>query len=118
MSYQESRFKLNKNVVVTRQFQGRIAVFFKVIFLYGPLGQTQYYAIRADFQVRGSPHIHSFVSTLSEPNFLKLSKEVYAKWMDEIVCADLAQTKFLFCESLLFESKTCMDSKVRYRTCF
>lgn len=49
MSYQERRFKLNKNVVVTRQFQGRIAVFFKVIFLYGPLGQTQYYAIRAEF---------------------------------------------------------------------
>ena len=41
---------LNKNLVlVARYFQYRVERFFKVIVLDGPLGKTQYYAIRVKF---------------------------------------------------------------------
>ena len=33
-------------------------MFFKVIVLDGPLGKTQCYPIRVEFQVRGSPNIY------------------------------------------------------------
>ena len=32
-------------------------MYFKVIVRDGPLGKTQYYVIRVEFQVKGSPHI-------------------------------------------------------------
>ena len=48
-------------VLVARHFQNRVEVFFKKIVLNGPLGRTRYYAICVEFQVRGSPHIHSFI---------------------------------------------------------
>ena len=60
---------LNKNpVLVARHFQYRVKIFFKVIVLDGLRGKTQYYAIRVEFQVRGSPHIHSFIWVLNAPN--------------------------------------------------
>ena len=62
MSYHERCDTLNKNpVLVARHFQYRVEMFFKIIVLDGPLGKTQYYAIRVEFQVRGSPHTHSFI---------------------------------------------------------
>ena len=62
MTYQESGNTLNKNpVVVARHFQYRLEIFFKVIVLDGPLVKTSYYAIRVEFQVRGSLHINSFM---------------------------------------------------------
>ena len=62
LSHHERCDTLNKNpVLVTRLFQYRVKIFFKVIVLDGPLGKTQYYAIQVEFQVRESPHIHSFI---------------------------------------------------------
>ena len=50
---------LNSNpVLLARHFQYRVEVFFKEIIVNGPLGKVKYYAIRVEFQVRGSPHIH------------------------------------------------------------
>ena len=46
-------------------------MFFKSSVLDGPLGKTQYYAIQVEFQVRGSPHIHSFIWILNAPKFAK-----------------------------------------------
>ena len=43
-------------------------VFFKEIIVNGPLGKVKYYAIRVEFQVRGSPHIHSFLCVLNAPD--------------------------------------------------
>ena len=34
----------------------------------GSLSNVKYYAIRVGFQVRGSPHIHSFLWVLNPPN--------------------------------------------------
>ena len=48
-------------------------MFFKIIALDGPLGKTQYYAIRLEFHVRGSPHIHSFIWILNAPKLTKVN---------------------------------------------
>ena len=75
MSYQERCDTLNKNPVsVARHFQYRVEIFFKLIVLNGPLGKTSYYAIRVEFQIRGSPHIHSFIWILNAPKLTKESK--------------------------------------------
>ena len=56
---------LNNNpVLVARHFQYHVEVFFKEIIIDGPLGKTKYYAIRVEFQVRGSPHVHCFLWVL------------------------------------------------------
>ena len=69
MTYQERCNTLNKNpVLVPRHFQYRVEIFFKVIVLDGPLRKTTYYAIRVEFQVSGSPHIHSFIWILIKTN--------------------------------------------------
>ena len=60
---------LNLNpVVLARHFQYRVEVFFKVIIADGPLGKVKYHAIRVEFQVQGSPHIHSFFVGSCCPN--------------------------------------------------
>ena len=59
-------------------------MFFKVIVLNRSLGKTQCYAIHVEFQVRVSPHIHSFIRILNAPKLSKSTKEEYATWMDVI----------------------------------
>ena len=59
---------LNLNpVLLACHFQYRVEVFFKVIVVDGPLGKVKYHAIRVEFQVRGSPHIHSFLWIMDAP---------------------------------------------------
>ena len=78
MTYQERCNTLNKNpVLVARHFQYRVEIFFKVIVLHGPLGKTSYYAIRVEFQVRVSLHIHSFIWILNAPKLSKETKDEY-----------------------------------------
>ena len=75
MSYQERREILDKNgALATRHFQYRVKKFFKVDVLSGPLGITQYYAIRDEVQVRGSSVSHSFILILNGPKLSKLTK--------------------------------------------
>ena len=77
MSYHERCDTLNKNpVLVARHFQYRVEMFFKIIVLDGPLGKTQYYAIRVEFQVRGSPNIHSFIWILNTPKLTLILKVI------------------------------------------
>ena len=81
---------MNKSpVLVARHFQYRSEMFFKVIVLDVPLGKTQYYAIQAEFQVRGSPHIDSFISILNAPKLRVFSIDECTKWVDNIVRSDL-----------------------------
>ena len=88
MSYHERCDTLNKNpVLVARHFQYRVEMFFKIIVLDGPLGKTQYYAIRVEFQVRGSPHIHSFIWILNAPKLTKVNIDDYRNGL--IVSKDL-----------------------------
>ena len=90
MSYHERCDALNKNpVLVVRQFQYRVELFFKTIILDDPLGKTNYYAIHVQFQVRGSPHVHSFIWILNTPKSSKFNIEEYANWVDMVIRTDL-----------------------------
>ncbi|XP_066928764.1 uncharacterized protein [Clytia hemisphaerica] len=86
LSYHERCDLLNSNpVLVARHFQYRVEVFFKTIVLDGPLGKTTYYAIRVEFQVRGSPHIHSFLWILNAPKLTLETKTEYIEFIDKII---------------------------------
>ena len=90
MSLHESCNTLNKSsVLVARHFQYRVETFFKIIVLDGPLGKTQYYAIRVEFQVRGIPHIYSFIWILNAPKLTKVNIDDYIKWVDSVIRSDL-----------------------------
>ena len=79
---------LNGNpVIVARHFQYRVESFLKVIVLDGPLGKTNCYAIRVEFQVRGSPQVHSFISILNAPHLS--SEHLYTEWLDGFFRTDL-----------------------------
>ena len=54
-----------------------------------PLGKTSYYAIRVEFQVRGSPHIHSFIWIVNTPKLLKETKDEYIQWVESIIKTDM-----------------------------
>ena len=64
MNYFEKCELLNSNPVLhARHFQHRVETFFKEI-LFIPLstiGKVTYHAIRIEFQVCGSLHVHSFI---------------------------------------------------------
>ena len=75
-------------VLLARHFQYRVESFFKEIVVNGPLGKVTYYAIRVEFQVRGSPHIHSFLWVLNAPTLTKDNIDQYIQFIDK------------FCESL------------------
>ena len=59
MDYEALCRELNSNpVFLTRHFQYRVEHFFKEIVLNGQLGKITHYAIRVEFQARGSHHVH------------------------------------------------------------
>lgn len=90
IDYTERCKLLNSNpVLVARHFQYRVEAFFKDIILNGPLGKTQYYAIRVEFQVRGSPHIHSFLWTKDTPSLNNDNKEIYIQHINNKISAEL-----------------------------
>ena len=90
MSYHEWCDTRKKTpVLVARHFQYRIKMFFKTIVHDGPLQKTQYYAIRVEFQVRGSPHIHYFIWILNAPKLTKVTIDDYRKWVDSVIRSDL-----------------------------
>ena len=64
-------------------------LFFKEIIVNGPLGKVEYYAIRVEFQVIGSPHIHSFLWVNGGPKLSSETKEEYICFIDQIVKASL-----------------------------
>lgn len=99
MLYQERCNTLNKNwVIVARHFQYGVKVSLKVIVLNGPLDKTRYFAVRVEFQVRGSPHVHSFIWIL---NALNLSKESKEEGVDSIMSSGLIALYEQTCQTLL-----------------
>ena len=82
---------LNINpVLVARHFQYQVEVFFKEIVADGSFGKSKYYAIRVEFQVRGSPHLHWFLWVANAPVLTSKSKEEYVAFVDQIVHAFLS----------------------------
>ena len=88
LSYQERCKLFNMNpVLVARHFQYQVEVFFNEILVDGPLGKTKYYVIRSEFQVRGTPHIHSFLWILNAPVLSKDTIDHYKEWVDSNISA-------------------------------
>jgi len=52
----------------------------------GQLGKIIYYAIRVEFQVRGSPHVHCL---LWANNLPKLSSETKSQHVDNVMSANI-----------------------------
>ena len=59
--------------------------FLKVLLLNGPFGKVKYHAIRVEFQIRGSPHINSFISIIDAPIWTKYNIDEYVAFIDSIV---------------------------------
>ena len=87
--------ELNNNpVIVGRHFQYRVEVFFKLIVIDRPLGKSKYYTIRVESQVRGSPHIYSFISIIGAPKLSMENIDEYIEWVDAISSTDLPDPTF------------------------
>ena len=76
---------LNNNpVLVVGHFQYKFEVFFTEIIIDRPLGKTKY-AIRIEFQKRGSPHVHSFIWNFNAPNIK--NEAAYIKFIRQTINA-------------------------------
>ena len=86
MNYMERTTVLQSNpVLLARHFQYRVENFFKYIVSDGTLGKVIHYAIRVEFQVRGSPHIHSLLWIENAPKLDEKTKDEYIKFVDNAV---------------------------------
>ena len=74
-----------KSSLAYSRFQYRVEIFLKAIVVDGILGKVKYHAIRVEFQVRGSPHIHSFLWILDVPVLHKNNVDEYVRFVDSIL---------------------------------
>lgn len=92
LSYDERCRLLNLNpVIVAKHFQYRVETFFTEILLTNahPIGKIVYYALRIEFQMRGSPHLHALIWTSDCPKLTHETKEDYKDYVDQHVQAYL-----------------------------
>ena len=71
LSYDEKCKMLNLNpFIVAKHFQYRVESFFTEVLLSNcqPIGKIVYYALRIEFQMRGSPHLHALMPLASGPD--------------------------------------------------
>ena len=92
LSYNERCSLLNLNpVIVAKHFQYRVETFFTEVLLSSanPIGKIVYYALRIEFQMRGSPHLHALIWTSDCPKLTSETKESYIDYIDQRVHAYL-----------------------------
>ncbi len=92
LSYNERCSMLNLNpVVVAKHFQHRVESFFTEVLLSqsNPVGKIIYYALRIEFQMRGSPHLHALIWTSDCPKLTSDNKDAYIKFIDNHVQGNL-----------------------------
>ena len=80
LSYDERCRLLNLNPVsVAKHFQYRVVTFFTEILLTNehPIGNIVYHALRIEFQMRGSPHLHALIWTSDCPKLTHETKQHY-----------------------------------------
>ena len=83
---------LNSNpILLACDFQHRVDTFFKQILLIplSVIGKVTYYVIRIEFQVRASPHIHSFIWILNSPKLAEETLGTYIEFIDNTIYANL-----------------------------
>ena len=92
LSYSERCSMLNLNpVIVAKHFQYRVKTFFTEVLLSNanPIGKIVYYALRIEFQMRGSPHLHALIWTSDCPKLNEDNKQAYIDFIDKHVQAYL-----------------------------
>ena len=92
LSYNERCQMLNLNPdVVAKHFQYRVETFFTEVLLTNakPVGKIVYYALRIEFQMRGSPHLHALICCDDCPKLTHDNKEEYIDYVDKHVQAYL-----------------------------
>ena len=92
LSYNERCSMLNLNpVAVAKHFQHGVETFFTELLLSkkNPIGKIIYYALRIEFQMRGSPHLHALIWTSDCPKLTSDNKEAYVEFIDSCVQAYL-----------------------------
>ena len=70
---------------MARYFPYRAEIFFKEIVIDGPIGKTKCNAILVEFQIRGSPHIHTFFGIVNAPTLTKDNKGKYIGFVENII---------------------------------
>lgn len=88
LSYNDRCSMLNLNpVVVAKHFQYRVETFFTEVLLSNanPIGKIVYYALRIEFQMRGSPHLHALIWTSDCPKLTSDNKQAYIDFIDKHV---------------------------------
>ena len=94
MNYKTRTRILQSNpVLLGRHFQYRVEVFFKDIILDGQLGKVINYAIRVEFQFRGSPHIHSLLWVFDAPILSNANIEDYIDFVESVIKCELPRDK-------------------------
>ena len=90
MNYFDRTRILNSNtVLLARHFQYRVEVCFKEIVSDGPLGKVKHYALRREFQVRGSSHIPSLVRVIGAPILSASNEDEYVSFNESIIKCEL-----------------------------
>ena len=92
LSYHDRCSMLNLNpVIVAKHFQYRVETFFRQVLLTNanPIGKIVYYALRIEFQMRGSPHLHALIWTSDCPELTNDTKDAYIDYIDQHVQAYL-----------------------------
>ena len=91
LSFEEKNNWLKRNpVTAARHFHYRLHVFFHEFLKSSaePLGKMEDYAIRIEFQARGSPHAHTLIWIKDSPKFGVASNEEFSKFLDKYIsCA-------------------------------
>ena len=92
MTYNDKCKMLNSNpVVVAKHFQFRLERLFKDVLLSrcDPIGHILYYAMRIEFQFRGSPHVHCFIWVDKFPTLTDENTNSFVEYLNMYVSANL-----------------------------
>ena len=103
-------------VVVAKHFQYKVETFFTEVLLTkaNPIGKIVHYALRIEFQMRGSPHLHALIWTSDCPKLTHENKEEYIDFIDTRVQAYLPDKKT---DSELFELVATYQKHSHSKTC-
>ena len=92
LTYNDRCKLLNSNpVIVAKHYQFRLETFFTEVLFSSekPLGNILFYAIRIEFQMRGSPHAHALLWTSDCPVLTAQTKTDFVDYIDKHIQATL-----------------------------
>ena len=100
MSFEEKSKWLRQNpITAARHFQHRLNTFFQLFLKSAahPLGELVDYAIRIEFQARGSPHAHTILWIKDAPKFGVDSDQNVCNFIDQYISCSLPEDETLAC---------------------